>query len=154
SLLAECEAYGCNQSNSAIGVIQLGTAGATAEYCIAHDNTGSGTSGFQAAVTGARFTYCIADTNGKNGLVISNGQSAICVGGDFYNNGAAGIDVGNGGSGVAAIYAKNCNFLKNGTYGVVGTTTGARSGYLINCGYGSGTQANSSGATSGLGAIQ
>ena len=45
---------------------------------------------------------------------------------------------------------ESCNFIKNGTYGIIGNGAGGRIGSVINCGFGAGTAANSSGTTSSL----
>jgi hypothetical protein len=145
--LVECEAYACNQSNSA------GTAGynavSTASFirCIAHDNTGSNTSGFVLA--GNAFCLgCIADTNGLVGFNLTSTSNNLMVGCDAYNNTSDGFRLAN--TSAASFYLESCNAVKNGGWGINGSGAGGRNGAVISCGFGSGTQANSSGTTTGL----
>lgn len=132
----ECEAYNCNQSNTAsLGGFRC----ATAINCMAHDNAGSNSLGFTTNAVPGRFIDCIADSNGSHGFGVSGAATDITLTGcDAYNNGGAGLF-----QQAAISYAKNCNFLKNGTYGVA--TSGTAPLFLFNCGFGSGTQVNTSG---------
>lgn len=153
--VVECEFYACNTSNSTgTGGLSVNN-GVEALRCIFHDNTGSNNSG---ALTGsfqnwAYFTECIFDTNGKNGLLINGNAYTKVSKCDFYNNGSPGIDINNSsglGAANANVTIESCNFIKNGTYGIIGNGAGGRIGSVINCGFGAGTAANSSGTTSSL----
>lgn len=152
--LIECEAYGCNQSNTAtLAGFLLGTGGVVALRCNAHDNTGSNTNGFNVQV--GQLVNCIADSNGKYGFWANfsgSGTVSLLTGCDSYNNGSDGIAVGNG-SNPVSVYGENCNLVKNGGYGINGITTGGRCGDFFSCGFGSGTQANTSGQANGLQSI-
>ncbi len=153
--VVECEAYACNQSNTSnLAGFSVGNA-TTLVRCISHDNVGSNSSGFQMSAV-ASLDNCIGDTNGQAGLNYSSaGQCLTVVNCDFYNNVTDGIRLANSGS--LSVYIENCNFIKNGTggtgYGVNGTGAGARMGRLINCGFGSGTQANTTGTTNAIKSI-
>lgn len=139
-VMIECEAYANNGSNSLNlgGFISLNNARFI--RCISHDNSGSNSSGF--VISNGRsgtMICCIADTNGQYGVLGTDGVMA--VGCDFYNNGSHGILHSGYG-----LHAENCNFIKNGGYGI--SAANNTTGYIINCGFGAGTQANTSGTTS------
>ncbi len=141
--LQECEAYLCNVSNTANlgGMSCMG-----AINCIAHDNAGSNSSGIMVTTFA---NFCIADTNGQYGFfTLFNSNIQIAINGcDAYNNGAAGIRASNGSSGIAI---RNCNLLKNATYGIDFNAIASSCVILENNGYGSGTQAN---ATANINAV-
>lgn len=147
--VVECETYACNQSNTSDGAGFVSTGDSTAFIrCIAHDNAGSNTLGFRTT-SAIRLQNCVADTNGKDGAETRNNSSFSAIGCDFYNNGSDGIELGNASS-AAHVYIENCNFVKNGGWGINGAGSAARIGAVVNCGFGSGTQANTSGTTTGL----
>lgn len=136
AVAVECETYACNQSNTTNlgGFHGVGLC----VSCIAHDNVGSNADGYFGC------TYlinCIADSNGRNGT--SAGSDIYCFNCDFYNNGADAMNTSTG-SGIQYWFVINCNFVKNGGYAM------SRLGGIVytheaNCGFGSGTQANTSG---------
>lgn len=152
-LVIECEAYACNSGNNASKAgFDLNAAGITAVRCIAHDNTGSNTSGFRVgSATGISLHNCISDTNGAHGLITVNNSSTTIIGCDFYANAGDGINLAN--TGAAAVYIENCNLIDNTGYGINGSTAIARNGIVRNCGFGAGTAANGSGTTTGLSAM-
>lgn len=141
----ECEAYSCNQSNTANkGGFAYGGTILGFVRCIAHDNTGSNTRGFYINGNVRFMENCIADSNGNHGIEIAGiaaGTNRI-FGCDLYNNGGSGLRFTTTGS--AGLLIANNNFVKNATYGM-DLTGGPRHGWLSNNGYGSGTQANTSG---------
>lgn len=143
STAIECEAYNCNQSNTA-GKYGINASGTTLLRCISHDNPGSNSSGID--VTGGRAIDCIAHRNGSTGISghLGNGVSLLrnC---DAYDNGGSGIVLAASGSNHGIVYCENCNALKNGLYGFDATNTAPGTVFLHNCGVGSGTQANTSG---------
>jgi hypothetical protein len=143
-VLAECEGYGCNQSNgSGLGGFWLNGNG-LAIRCVSHDNAGTNSSGY--VVSGHnQLVRCIADTNGSHGLNLSNAVMVAMTQCEAYNNSSDGVRIGNAGN--PGFYIESCNFVKNGGYGVNGSGAGTFVGFLLNCGFGSGTQANTSGAT-------
>ncbi len=143
----ECEAYACNQSNTAN---TAGYNGITIyERCIAHDNAGSNTAGFRINANGGYLITCVSDSNGGKGLLLGTGGTNATVSGcDFYNNASDGIDIQNTAAGSFQI--ENCNFIKNGGYGINGSGASSRNGVVLNCGFGAGTQVNTSGSTTGL----
>lgn len=139
----ECEAYACNQSNNSGYGGFYGTI--YAERCVSHDNTGSNSGGF-TAISGV-LVNCIADSNGQHGLSLVG--SAHVIGCDSYNNAADGINI----SGTTSVVSiASCNLIKNGGYGINGGSS-VPAGSVTNCGFGAGTQANTSGATNGLGSM-
>jgi hypothetical protein len=153
-VFVECEAFGCNQSNTSnFGGFFPNSSGFYLR-CVAHDNAGSNTNGFTQVSAGAACVRCIADTNGlygwsSAGVSNSHWRLANC---DFYNNGGDGVRLGSAGV-VNNVYLESCNFLKNGGYALngVGSVIG---GAMLNCGFGSGTQANTSGQTNNVAAVQ
>jgi hypothetical protein len=161
-VFTECEVYGANQSNTgSTGGFRAGGS-VSLLRCYIHDNTGSNTSGVLNTASGViSIIGSVIESNGKHGAanVFSAGYWFI-YNTDFYNNGGSGFDASsiNGGSLATHIHLENCNFVKNGLYGVSGGDTGTQNGFvngrIENCGFGSGTQANTSGQTNRLGGIQ
>lgn len=151
SILVECEAYACNQSNTAsLAGFNMPTAGTMAIRCISHDNAGSNSAGF---ILGSAVTCisCIADTNGGIGFSVTSVVTASMIGCDSYNNTSDGIRLGN--TTAASFYIENCNPVKNGGWGINGSGAGTRNGLIVNCAFGVGTQVNTSGTTTGLSAM-
>lgn len=136
-LLNECEAYANNGANAS-GLAGFNLTSAQATRCISHDNTGNNTSGF-SILGWANLYRCVADSNGKNGFTIAGAASAYLASCDAYNNTTAGMDFS---AGTGPILLENCNFVKNGSFGINSTGTAFRNGFIVNCGFGSGTQAN------------
>jgi hypothetical protein len=148
TLFVECEAYDCNKSNTAnLGGFVLNSA--TAIRCISHDNTtGSNCHGFVVSTGMPAVFHCIADTNAGDGLKYTASSTECGVfNSDFYNNSGAGINASVTNEG---LYVESCNFIKNGTWGVLGSASQTRPILVVNCGFGAGTQANGSGTTTGL----
>lgn len=148
SIFEELEAYSCNQSNTAnfAGFTASGN-GTVYRRCISHDNAGSNASGFRMNVNHiVNYIECIAETNGSHGLN-ANGSSPSLTRCDFYNNGGSGVS-----SNGAEVLVDSCNFIKNTAWGII--VTGSPFGYIRNCGFGSGAQANGSGTTSGTLSIE
>ncbi len=147
----ECEAYACNQANgSGIAAFTLADRGGSFLRCIAHDNTGSNTVGFNSgSVGGGYYESCIADTNGSDGFAFTGANANTAyINCDAYNNGRDGMRVSVNGQATGA-YIENCNFVKNVGWGINGNVTTPTSTMLtiVNCGFGSGSQVNGSGAT-------
>jgi hypothetical protein len=143
----QCEAYACNSSNTANqgGFNNNATSSFVSYYrCISHDNTGANSSGFINSNSGVcRYDHCIADSNGGDGIK-SSGGSIIVHRSDLYANGQSGIRLS------AAInhVIENCNFVKNANFGVsAASASSACVISVINCGFGTGTKVNGSGAT-------
>lgn len=152
SLVSECEVYAFNKGNVSSGAGISLSAAAMVDSCYVHDASGSNSDGILtgAGTTGNFITRNIFDTLGGNGVTVNSSSSASVVqtfisGNDFYNNSGAAIKV----IAVAGLYLLNItnnNFIKNGTYALDGGATFTRLlGFMFNNGYGSGTQANSSG---------
>lgn len=144
-----CEAYACNKSNTSnIGAFQTAASGPTFNRCVAHDNSGSNTAGFYTQHNAPTFTRCIADSNGGSGFRINNVAGWRIDSCDAYSNGSHGLEqLSLPGPG----WVINSNFVANGGYGV-SVNSGAQ-GVLLNCGFGSGTAANTSGSTTGTGGM-
>lgn len=151
--LVECEAYSCNKANSSTTAGFNITSNCLVVNCVSHDNTGSNTDGFFMPTSiGTFFINCISDSNGRCGFAGAPGNGApIAIHGcNIYNNGSDGIRNTNT---TANSYwlIRNSNFVKNGGWGVNSTlTTGSFFGVMDNCGFGSGTQQNTSGTTNGV----
>ena len=139
----ECEAY------NGVGAVNLAgfrvSGSAICIRCISHDNSSNG--GFVLVGAGARCEFCISDSNTGIGFELQVTEHTL-IGCEAYNNTSDGVRLSNGSNGVFAI--ANCNLVKNGGYGINGSGSGGRIGEVVNCGFGAGTQANTSGATTGL----
>ena len=150
NIAIECESYANNKSNTSGNAGFLLSSLGVAMYCIAHDNTGSNTDGFAttAGVTGPTFLNCIADTNGRHGFSVNTSATQTSlIQCDSYNNTTDGFKILNTTTSALA-RIQNCNFIKNGGWGVnTALTTGRLVGTFSNNGFGSGTAANSSGTT-------
>lgn len=148
--MIQCEAYAVNQSGTAdaSGFSVAGTA--TLIRCISHDNAGATTHGFRSGATGyVTLTDCIADTNGGRGFKNDGVVPVMIDSCEFYNNGSDGYFS----STTNNVIIQNSNFIKNGGWGVLCTAATNRLGYILNCGFGSGSQANTSGTTNLLAGI-
>jgi hypothetical protein len=147
--LIECEAYSCNQSNSSnTAGFFIGGTGAIAKRCISHDNTTANGIGFILGTTsGGHLSDCIADSNGSHGIAILARNNSLTIRNcDSYNNGGDGIRIDLNTNPNGFFFIENCNLIKNGGYGVNNVEVSlAHEAYVINCGFGSGTQANTSG---------
>ena len=156
----EVRAYNCNQSNTAnlAGFSTFSNVPTLWVRSVSHDNSGSNTYGFFQNSTSLHYLRdCVFETNGVSGVVCTAGGSVyfVATGCDCYANGASGLLLTNTGS-TNAFYAfiTDCNLVANGGYGVAGSGASFKSGFLQNCGFGSGTAANTSGATNALGDIR
>ena len=137
-IFAECEIYNC-----ATG-FHITNQRSYLYRCIASNNTSNGFY-FNAP---AFMSQCISSSNGGDGAQVATGQVYI-VGSDFYDNTGDGLDI----SAVTShTIIENCNFVKNGGYGIRGNA-GLLLGVQHNCGFGAGTQANTSGTTTGCGSL-
>lgn len=142
----QCEAYACNQANASTGAGFGVAAACTFIWCISHDNVGSNGLGFYTS-SASRFLFCISESNGIYGYRIE-GSGCTMYGCDAYNNTNDGIRINLAANHYITIC--NCNFIKNGGYGINSSGAGKTLGLLLNCGFGAGTQANTSGQTNGL----
>lgn len=113
--ILECEAYSCNQSNTALfGGFYVGASGVKLFRCISHDNAGSNSSGFSVQAT-ASLAACVADTNGQYGFLWSTSNSGpVFQGCTAYNNVSDGI---NGSASSCVLVVENCLLISNGTGG-------------------------------------
>lgn len=148
----ECESYSNNASNTpAFGGFQ--TAGGLCLRCYSHDNSAGnlcdGFSDTNASSQGSTiWLYCISESNGHYGFSITGGTATFLMGNcDIYNNTSDGLHIS--GSVSDLIKIENCNFLKNGGWGINNTNTTNPNITIDNTGYGTGTQANSSGDLTG-----
>lgn len=145
NVFIECEAYACNGSNTANSggfYIQQGTV----VRCISHDNTGSNNCGFILSGNPSPLINCIADSNGLDGARVTSGGPYPILNCDFYNNGGSGVNANVTSN--CSMQIQNSNFIKNGAYGFAEQANHERDSLLLNNGFGAGTQANTSGATS------
>ncbi len=149
----ECEGYACNGSNTSnFGAFSCNAVGSIFLRCVGHDNAGANADGFFLNLGVA--IGCIADTNGRAGFN-ANGAAAgsILSGCDAYNNGADGLKL-SASSSTEVYWIENCNFVKNTGYGINGSGAGIKHGTIINCGFGAGTQVNTSGQTNALNSME
>lgn len=143
-VIEDCEFFGCAVSvaiNSA-AIYGSVTGGLTVRNTIVHNCAGHAVI---CEVGSFTFINCIFDTNGGEGINFRNTNASVsAINCDFYNNTGDGIDISNAGG---TLHVSNCNFINNGGYGI--TTAGQTVyGSVINCGFGSGTAANTSGTIS------
>lgn len=144
----ECEAYACNQNNQNLYAgIYVHSPGCRAIRCVSHSHVVSNGTGFYCAGPGASVSDSIAFGNAEYGGWAGEGGTYLNC--DFYANGSDGLLI-RGTSGQGTSYIENCNFVDNGGYGINGDNTNPISGYVVNCGFGAGTMANTSGQTNGL----
>jgi hypothetical protein len=144
SVFYEDESYSNNLSGTADAVgIDTGANSGVAFNCVSHDNIGINGSGFG----GNNFFNCISYNNGRNGFDFIFGGSGlvVLVNCDSYNNNTNGVDFSNSGLPGFGVYFKNCNFFKNGLWAINSSGVAPRNGEIVNCTFGSGTQASSFG---------
>lgn len=149
-----CEAYACNKSNTSNlsgFAFSNGSQSSFCHRCISHDNTTANANGFRSAVM-VVFVNCISDSNGNNGYLLAATTLNTIMNCDAYNNTSDGININ--GASAANNYITNCNLVKNGGWGI-NASAGAtvKNGFIINCGFGSGTQVNTSGQISTISPI-
>lgn len=151
NVIVEVEAYACNAANTVDSGGFLDSSSAIFIRCIAHDNVGSNNNGFATSI-GHVTIECIADTNGKDGFHYTGNINCFVVRCDAYNNTGSGITV----SSIGPTYIDSCNLIKNGAWGIAGANGATCNGSIINCGFGAGTQANTSGTaqTTGGGVLE
>jgi hypothetical protein len=140
--VSECEFYGCNQSNTASqGAVQNAGGSLFMRRSVIHDNAGANTAGVFANPSNALVVIedCVIESNGGRGISSSNSPMFQLTRTDVYNNGSDGVFLASG----AQLFADSCNFVKNGGWAV----NASASCYVrtLNCGFGSGTQANAAG---------
>jgi hypothetical protein len=145
--LIECEAYSCNSSNTAAHAnFRMVSATVTCLRCVSHDSTNTNSAGY--VVSGAsnhfHFIDCIADTCYR-GIHFAGGVSGLTVENcDIYNSTSDGFFCDTG-IDLNHLIVENCSFTKNGGWGInIGSTTD-RVRIFRNCGFGAGTEANTSG---------
>lgn len=151
NVVSECEFYGCNIGNAASGSGFQNTSSGVCKRCIFHDNAGTNTSGV-FSTGNCMFVDCIFDTNGQYGLNSTSTTITMVGNCDFYNNVGDGLRLNIASS--AVVHIESCNFVKNGGYGINFPGAGIEFGRIANCGYGAGTQANTSGATNGVTTVE
>lgn len=146
----ECEGYACNTANGS-GRAAFATV-AYCVRCIAHDNTNTNNAGFMSNAGFVVCINCIGDTNGGNGnffIANAGGGGMILIGCDSYNSSGDGFK--NAKTNTTTLIIENCNFVKNAGYGVnLAGAVGPMVGHVRNCGFGAGTQVNTSGQTNGV----
>jgi hypothetical protein len=145
-ILTECEAYSCNQSNTASsgGFVASGTF-AFCSRCVAHDCAGSNNWGFLLVANHLALVDCIADTiTGRGFGTTANGVMALrnCV---AYSSGSSGF-VNTGGAGV--FWLENCQFVSNSGYGVEGPGATSNNVIVSTCAF----YSNTSGQTNAVNA--
>lgn len=146
--LEEVECYACNTSNTSnLGGV-VSTAGFNMVRCVIHDNSGSNAHGVvinSSVGFNNVISHSVIDTNGGDGIRIVSAINASFSTCDVYNNGGSGVNFQTTSTVLGSV--DSCNFVKNGGYGIV--NAGASTIQVRSCGYGTGTQANTSGTTSG-----
>lgn len=149
----DCDATNCNLSNTAsVGIFNGGAA--LFKRCIAYFNiAGSNCHGFYITSSIGKIQNCISFGNSGNGIMVAAFGCAHISNTDVYANLGDGLNAVRQGS---YVEVENSNFLANLQYGVRAwnlTSTPASTIVLNNCGFGSGTEMNSNGTTTGVGAV-
>lgn len=132
--IAECEAYACNQSNTANkGGFDVAN-GSVIRRCFSYRNVGSNSNGFYAPNASPTLINCVSAENGGHGLLTNNNSHCRLFNSDFFGNTGDGwrhltSDIG--------ALIENCNFVGNGGWGINALTTTV--GYLWNNGFGDNT---------------
>lgn len=148
--LVECEAYLCNRAGSAnLAGIQAGANNCLLIRCISHNNNIADVDGHGFIFTSATVAInCIADTNGGHGYLVSSTSTVSLIGCDAYNNVGSGIDFTS--ASAMTMFVQNCNLINNGGYGINSSGSATlRNGVISKCGFGGGTEANTSGTILG-----
>jgi hypothetical protein len=149
-VVRESEIYDCNKSNTTgVGIIEFNGAGSIYRT-IFHDNPGSNVAAVRIGTTGPiDIQHSVFSGTGKYGVQIVATSQVGQINldhNDFYNNGSDAIN--NDATSVAPVWIENSNFVKNTGKGINNAnSTTSFFGYVYNCGYGSGTQANGSSDT-------
>ena len=151
-IIEQCEFYANNIGGGTSAAGGLRMDGGTIRHTCVHDNTNDGIANFGGPID---VVCCVIESNSRHGIHLDegggSGSSTRILQSDFYNNTTDGVRIAN--TSAATKVLENCNFVKNGGYGINGTGSGMRVGVVLNCGFGAGTQVNASGATTGLKAI-
>lgn len=147
----ECEAYNMDLGNYS----DYGSFNTLAymRRCISHDNTAANANGFRMEAYGV-LDQCIASKHGNRGFDLSGASAFWLLNCEAYSNGRGGIAVS--GSTLLPTFVENCNFLNN-SCGVTNVNTGTginRLLYLYNCGFGTGSAANTNGNIIGFANVQ
>lgn len=140
----ECEATGCNTSNTSGSPAGIGAnlSGSVVVRSHSHDHTsGVNAHGFQADGS-VLFYRCIADSNTGNGLYSTADTTLHVMYCDFYNN-LSGIYSANNTDMLMTLGSSN--FANNSRYGVEFSTASSWIGCFFTNGMGSGTAANTLG---------
>ena len=149
NLVIATEVAFCNLNNSSdFYGLGLASTGAGAIGCVAHDNSGTGTSGFGLASGLVWMTDCISESNGRNGILVSSSAGAIIKNCSIYNNSTNGINFTSTSALLGVV--ENCAFFQNGVgksdaYAINSSGSLLRNGMVINCAFGTGTATNGSG---------
>lgn len=146
SIAIECEAYNCN----GVGFASINS---TFLRCFSHNNSDSNVGGFVSGGNSSMVCIeCIAAENGAHGFGFrGRWQNNYMLRCDAYFNGGHGLSIDPNTSSNAYYYVESCNFVRNGGAGVDDAEASLiHIVRLVNCGFGSGTMANTSGPVSGL----
>ena len=145
--VSQCEVYAWGSGNNAAG-IRFSGGGSLADRCFAHDDAGTGNSGFDIGATGISILQCVTDTVSGSGLTMG-AFFAYVDGCNFYNCTAAGIITTNAAS---VVLAKNCILSNNGTFGINNSVTG---GYIraLDCAFFSNTSGQMNGVVDDVGSV-
>ena len=155
--IVECEIYDFNKSNGTgqtAGITYVGSAGLSVDRCIIHDGSGGNCIGVSVDGTGTcKISHSIIESNGGHGVVCTGTNTTVTLDScDLYNNAGDGVRLT--ASSQSSFVAFNCNLVKNGGYGINNSGDGQITGLVLGCGFGSGTQANTSGAINNLRDLQ
>ena len=139
--LVECEAWGCNTSNTTYsGGIHAATAGSFVFRCMSHNNRGGSNGHGITMDTSIYWKECISAYNSGDGYQSNADTNVTLSSCDFYNNGANGLNF-TGGSTTMLLSIVNCNFVKNGANGILFRRYGEIGEFAGNR-FGAGTMAN------------
>lgn len=140
--IIECEFYDNGVAGSG-GGIQLNNV-STIIRSFSHDNAGSGAAGIRATGIGTVIQNCIVSSNDGVGISFSSSTGGVVESTEMYNNGSDGLNIAS--TGTDPLWIENCNFIKN-VGAAINNVSVHNTGFVYNCGYGAGTQANGSADT-------
>ncbi len=151
-LALECEAYNCNQNNTTnAGGMVSNTVNAPVHFvrCVSHDNTQFGF--FISNNSQPQMYHCISESNTLEGLNVSVSANTVfpIIACEFYNNGRDGLRMASANPTSPGPLIENSNFIKNTGWGINKSGAGDFQGRFYNLGFGTDTQANGSGDTTG-----
>jgi hypothetical protein len=155
TVIYECECTDWNKSNSSnrYAIANFSADHFTVSWSFIHDANGSSNNHGIRPINTAIVDHTVFSKIGGSGIRLIDTRSVIIDGCDFYscNNG---FEITNTSGTEQNVIIRNSNFVKNTVAGVNGSGTAKWIGLILNCGYGTGTQANGTDTTGLKGIVE